>query len=60
MLPKMNFGLSDLYIVEEPATDCCLYAGVEDTIEQSLMVHIVKCSCQNERDEHCKVSWHFS
>ena len=49
----MNFGLSVLHIVVEPATGCFQYVGVDDTIEQLLMVHIVKCSCQIERDEHC-------
>ena len=29
---KMNFGSSVLHIVVEPATDCCRYVGVEDTI----------------------------
>ena len=52
----MNFGSSVLHIVVEPATDCCRYVGVEDTIEPLLMVHIVECSCQIERDEHCSVS----
>ena len=31
-LPKMNFDSSVLHIVVEPATDCCRYVGVEDTI----------------------------
>ena len=52
----MNFGMSDLHIVVEPATDCCRYVGVVDTIEQLLMVHIVECSCQTELDEYCSVS----
>ena len=75
LLPKMIFDTSVLHIVEEPATDCCLYVGVVDTIEQLLMVHIVECSCQNEqslmvhiverscqmeRDEYCSVSRLFS
>ena len=51
----MNFGSSVLHIVVEPATDCCRYVGVEDTIEQFLMVHIAECSCQIEHDEHCSV-----
>ena len=56
----MNFGSSALHIVVEPATDCCRYVGVEDTIEQSLMVHNDECSCQIERDEHFSVSQLFS
>ena len=52
----MNFGSSALHIVVEPATDSCRYIGVEDTIEQLSMVHIVECSCQIEREEHCSVS----
>ena len=56
MLPKMNFGSSVLHIVVKPATDCCWYVGVEDTIEQLLMVHIVECSCQIKRDKKCSVS----
>ena len=56
----MNFGSSVLYIAVEPATDCYWYAGVEDTIEQMLMVRIVEYSCQMERDEHCSMSWLFS
>ena len=59
-LPQMNFGSSVLHIFVEPATDCCRYVGVEDTIEQLLMIHIVECSCQIERDEHCSVSWLFT
>ena len=59
-LPKMNLGSSVLHIVVEPATDCCRYVGVEDTIEQLLMVHIVECSRQIERDEHCSMSRLFS
>ena len=55
LLPKIKFVSSVLHIVVEPATDCCRYVGVEDTIEQLLMVHIVECSCQIERDEHCSV-----
>ena len=56
----MNIGSSVLHIVVEPATDCFRYVGVEDTIEQLLMVHIVECSCQIEHDEHCSVSRLFS
>ena len=56
----MNFGSSVLHIVVEPATDCCRYAGVENTMEQLLMVHIVECCCLIERDEHCSVSRLFS
>ena len=56
----MNFGSSVLYIVAEPSTDCCRYAGVVDTIGQLLMVHNVEWSCQIERDEYCSVSRHFS
>ena len=52
----MNFGSSVLHIVVEPAQDCRRYVGVEDTIEQLLLVHIAECSCQNERDKHCSVS----
>ena len=52
----MKFYSSVVYIVVEPATDCCRYVGVEDTIEQMLMVHIVECNRQIERDEHCSVS----
>ena len=37
-----------------------LNVGVEYTIEQLLMVHIVECSCKIERDEHCSVSRLFS
>ena len=59
-LPEMNFGLSVLYIVVEPVTDFCGYIGFEDTIEQLLMVHIVKCNCQIERDGHCSVSRLYS
>ena len=55
----MNFGSSVLHIVVELATDCCRQVGVEDTIEQLLMVHIVECSCQIERDKHCSVSQLF-
>ena len=33
LLQKMNFGSSVLDIVVEPATDCCRYVGVVDTIE---------------------------
>ena len=33
-----------------------MHAGVEDTIEQMLMVHIDECSSQIEHDEHCSVS----
>ena len=51
----MNFGSSVLHIVVEPATDCCRYVGVEDTIEQLLMVRIVECSCQIKRNKHCSV-----
>ena len=56
----MDFGSSVLHIVVEPATDCCRYVGGEDTIEQLLVVHIVECSCQIERAEHCSVSRLFS
>ena len=59
LLPKMNFGSSVLHIVVEPTTDCFRYVGVVDTIEQLLMVHIVECSCQMERDEYCSVSCFF-
>ena len=59
-LPKMNFGSSVLYIVVESATDCCRNVGVIDTIEQLLMVHIVECSSQIERDEYCSMSRNFS
>ena len=52
----MNFGSSVRHIVAQSATDCCGYVGVEDTIEQLLMVHIVECSCQIERDKHCSVN----
>ena len=61
LLPKMNIGSSVLHIFVEPATDCCRYVDVEDTIEQFLMmVPIVECSCQIKRDEHCTVSRLFS
>ena len=75
LLPKLIFDTPVLHIVEEPATDCCLYVGVVDAIEQLLMVRIVECSCQNEqslmvhiverscqmeRDEYCSVSRLFS
>ena len=56
----MNFGSSALQIVVEPATDCCRYVGVVDTIKQSLMVHIAECGCQIERDEKCSMSLLFS
>ena len=56
----MNFGSSVLHAVVEPATDCCRYVGVVDTIEQLLIVHIVECSCQTERDEYCSVCQLFS
>ena len=49
-LPKMNLGSSVLHIVVERETNC-RYVGVVDTMEQLLMVHIVECSCQIERDE---------
>ena len=55
-LQQLNFGLTILHIVAEPATDYCRYVGVEDTMEKLLMVHIVEFSCQIERDEHCTVS----
>ena len=55
----MNFGSSVLHIVVEPATDCCRYVGVEDTIEQLLMVHIVECICQVKHYGHCSVSRFF-
>ena len=60
LLPKMNLGSAVLHIVVEPVTDCCWYVGVEDTIEQSLMDHVVESSCQIERDELCSVSRLFS
>ena len=75
LLPKLIFDTPGLHIIEEPATDCCLYVGVVDAIEQLLMVRIVECSCQNEqslmvhiverscqmeRDEYCSVSRLFS
>ena len=60
LLSKMNFDTPVLHIVEEPATDCCLYVGVVDTMEQMLMVHIVECSCQMERDEYFSMSRLFS
>ena len=56
----MNFGSSVLHIVVEPAMDGCRYFGVEDTIEQLLMVLIVKFGCEIERDEHCTMSRLFS
>ena len=56
LLPKMNFGSSVPHIVVEPATDCCRYVGVLDTIKQLLIVHIVECSCQIERVKYCSVS----
>ena len=49
-----------LHIVVEPATDCCRYVVVEDTIEQLSMVQIVECSCKIERDEYCLESRLFS
>ena len=52
----MNLGSSVLHIYVEPATDCYRYVGVVDTIEQLLMVHIVECSYQIERDECSSVS----
>ena len=55
----MNFGSSVLNIVVEPATVCCRYIGVVDTIEQLLMVHIHEFSGQIERDEYCSVSGIF-
>ena len=55
----MNFGSSVLHIVVEPATDCCRKVGAEDTIEHLLMVLIVECSCQIERDGHCSVAGFF-
>ena len=55
----MKFGSSYLHIVVEPATGSCQYIGVEDTIEQLLMVQIVECSCQIDRDVHCSVSRFF-
>ena len=60
LLPKMNFGSSVLHGFVEPPTDCCRYVGVVDTIEQLLMVNIVECSCQNDRDKYCSVSHIFS
>ena len=51
-LPKMNFSSSVLHIVVEPATDCCQYVGVVNTIKQWLMVHVVECSCQIEHDKY--------
>ena len=60
----MKFGSSVLYIVLVPATDYCRYDDVEDIIEQYVMVHIVKCSCWIESDEHCsesrQQSWYWS
>ena len=56
----MNSGSSVLQIGVEPAMDCCRYVGVVETMEQLLMVHIVECSCQNEREEYCSVSQLFS
>ena len=56
----MNLGSSVLHTVVEPATDYCRYAGVEDTIEQLLMVRTVKCGCLIERDEHCSVNRLFT
>ena len=56
----MNFGSSVLHMVAEQATDCCRYVSVVDTIEQLLMVHIVECSSQIDRDEYCSVSRLFS
>ena len=53
----MNLGSSVLHMVVEPATDCC--RCVVSTMEQLLMVHIVDCSCQIERDEYCSVSRFF-
>ena len=46
----MNLGSSVLHMVVEPATGCCRYVGVVDTIEQLLMIHIVECSFQIDRD----------
>ena len=60
LLLKMNFGLSVLHIVVEPTKSFCRYVGLEDTIEQSLIVHIVERIRQIERDEYCSVSRHFS
>ena len=51
----MSFVSSVQQIVVDPATDCCRYVGVDDTIEQLLMVHIVEGSCQIERDEYCLI-----
>ena len=56
----MKFDTSVLYIVLVPATDYCRHDGVEDIIEQYMMVHIVECSCRIERDEHCSESRQFS
>ena len=54
----MNFGSSVLHIVVQPVTDCCRKVSSEDTIEQLLMVHIVECSCQIEREEHFNSDHH--
>ena len=53
----MNLGSSVLHIV---GVEYMAEVGVEDTIEQLLMVHIVECCCQIDRDEHCSVSRLFS
>ena len=53
LFPKMNIGSSVLHKIVVPATDCRKYVGVEVTIEQFMMVHIVERSCQIERDNHC-------
>ena len=60
LLPKINFGSNVLHIVVEPATDCCRYFGVVDTINHLFLVNIDECSCQIERVEYCSVSWFFS
>ena len=56
LLQKMSFVSSILHIVVKPATDCCRYVGVVDTVEQLLMVYIVDGSCQIELDVICSVS----
>ena len=56
-IAENEFGSSVLHIVLEPATGCRRYVGVEDTIQQLLIVHIVECSSQIE---HCSASQFFS
>ena len=55
----MNFRSSVLHIAAEPAADCCRYVGVVDIIEQLLIVHVVECSCQIEREKYCSKSRFF-